>query len=575
MSYFTLEKKTNFHLIFLLILSLNYLIPFFLIGQLVVNPHDILDHEVVYNHIIGKIYKGDFESINLFLAGEIEWYFLRRIFQPLTLLYAIFNSEFAFWVNDIIIKLTSYMLFFKLSRKLNCSLFYSSLIACFYASISIPIHWDLGMACFPYLIYLLLKNKDLRTKHLFIITFIGLGTDLVRYISIIPTLYIISLILWPKNLKYNYKIFFKISLIFIFFIFLSNSNLVYSQFFTDEPFHRIERFNETVSLNINFLKLITGFFSFPLISGAPYFFHELPINFAFFSIILISLFSRKKILYQFLFFIFLIYFSNFLSNLEFVNSIKNNSEGFLRSFNFGVIFLFIVPILKTLLFVQIPRSILIKKKYFIYPLIIIVLLAIQIKISVIPITKNYVSFNNLSIEQKNLLRKYFHEQKYIPLLKEVIKLNKNKNNTLNQNFKSKYTFKGYYDYENYKYIKSLINDSKTISIGLDPMVAVMNNIGVIDGYHNLYPLSYKNKFRKIIEKQLEHYEDTKKYYDLWGNRLYTFVSDPEIIKIDFQQAKNLGANYVISKYPISNEILLPICKKCNESNELFLYKIRD
>ena len=181
----------------------------------------------------------------------------------------------------------------------------------------------------------------------------------------------------------------------------------------------------------------------------------------------------------------------------------------------------------------------------------------------------------MSIEQKNLLRKYFHEQKYIPLLKEVIKLNKNKNNTLNQNFKSKYTFKGYYDYENYKYIKSLINDSKTISIGLDPMVAVMNNIGVIDGYHNLYPLSYKNKFRKIIEKQLEHYEDTKKYYDLWGNRLYTFVSDPEIIKIDFQQAKNLGANYVISKYPISNEILISVCEKCNKSNELFLYKIQD
>ena len=57
MSYFTSEKKVNFHLIFLFILSLNYLIPFFLIGQLVVTPHDILDHEVVYNHIIGKIYK--------------------------------------------------------------------------------------------------------------------------------------------------------------------------------------------------------------------------------------------------------------------------------------------------------------------------------------------------------------------------------------------------------------------------------------------------------------------------------------------------------------------------------------
>ena len=62
--------------------------------------------EIVYNHIIGKIYRGDVESINLFLAGEIEWYYLQRILQPLTLLYALFKTEIAFWLTDIIIKLT-------------------------------------------------------------------------------------------------------------------------------------------------------------------------------------------------------------------------------------------------------------------------------------------------------------------------------------------------------------------------------------------------------------------------------------------------------------------------------------
>jgi len=42
-----------------------------------------------------------------------------------------------------------------------------------------------------------------------------------------------------------------------------------------------------------------------------------------------------------------------------------------------------------------------------------------------------------------------------------------------------------------------------LSVGLDPMVAAMNNIYTIDGYHAIYPLSYKKKFRKIIKKQLE------------------------------------------------------------------------
>ena len=66
-----------------------------------------------------------------------------------------------------------------------------------------------------------------------------------------------------------------------------------------------------------------------------------------------------------------------------------------------------------------------------------------------------------------------------------------------------YTFEGYYDYENYKFIKSLVNNSKTISIGLDPMVAVVNNIKVIDGYHNLYPLDYKIQFRNYYRIKIK------------------------------------------------------------------------
>ena len=36
---------------------------------------------------------------------------------------------------------------------------------------------------------------------------------------------------------------------------------------------------------------------------------------------------------------------------------------------------------------------------------------------------------------------------------------------------------------------------------------------------------------------------------------------------------NFLKEYVISKYSISNQILLSICEKCNDSPELFLYKI--
>jgi len=213
-------------------------------------------------------------------------------------------------------------------------------------------------------------------------------------------------------------------------------------------------------------------------------------------------------------------------------------------------------------------------KYLIYPIVLVTLITAQIRISAVPLGKDFISFNTLSVVQKNQLRKSFHEQKYKLLIKDMIKFKENQIKSSNQSSKSLYTFKGYYDYENYKYIKSLIGDSRTLSIGLDPMVAVVNDIKVIDGYHNIYPLSYKLKFRKVIEKQLDNYPDTKKQYDFVGSRVYAYVEDSkDIIRIDFRQARLLGAEYVISKFSISNSMLQSICEKCNNSSELFLYKI--
>ena len=150
---------------------------------------------MVVSHIIGRILSGDFESVNLFLNGEIKWYFLKKILQPLMFLYAFFETEFAYWLTDILVKLIYYICFFKLAKKLNCSLFNSALIACLIvASVS---HYftaqGIGMATFPYLIYLMIKNKNLNLKHYCLIVFIGLNFDLVFHMFILPILFLISL----------------------------------------------------------------------------------------------------------------------------------------------------------------------------------------------------------------------------------------------------------------------------------------------------------------------------------------------------------------------------------------------
>ena len=55
----------------------------------------------------------------------------------------------------------------------------------------------------------------------------------------------------------------------------------------------------------------------------------------------------------------------------------------------------------------------------------------------------------------------------------------------------------------YLEIKKIVKDNRVLSVSLDPMVAVMNDINVIDGYHTLYPLKYKKEFRKIIQEELK------------------------------------------------------------------------
>tara|TARA_Y100000590_G_C15516662_1_gene937619 strand:- start:149 stop:1033 length:885 start_codon:yes stop_codon:yes gene_type:complete len=189
-----------------------------------------------------------------------------------------------------------------------------------------------------------------------------------------------------------------------------------------------------------------------------------------------------------------------------------------------------------------------------------------------------------------VIGEYFIKKKMQPSEFEKIKINVVNNNYLsaikiifdkknftNNDIKFKKmtdkTFENYFRYKDYLYIKNFVNKSRVMSVGLDPMIAVMHDISVIDGYHAIYPMSYKIKFRKIIEKELENNLELKNYYDNWGNRLYAYYNDKNNIRLDFKYAKMLGADFIISRFPIKSDELKIICHECNNSKQMFLYKI--
>ena len=121
------------------------------------------------------------------------------------------------------------------------------------------------------------------------------------------------------------------------------------------------------------------------------------------------------------------------------------------------------------------------------------------------------------------------------------------------------TFEDYYKPEDYQLIKSAVGEADTISVGLDPMAAVLAHISALDGYYTAYPLSYKSRFRPVIAAQLK-ISGQQTYFDEWGSRIYTFSYNPDrgydsplqALSLDYCAAYSLGARYVISRPEITD-----------------------
>lgn len=59
-----------------------------------------------------------------------------------------------------------------------------------------------------------------------------------------------------------------------------------------------------------------------------------------------------------------------------------------------------------------------------------------------------------------------------------------------------------------------------VSLGIYPSVALYHGYTCADGYSNNYDLEYKHRFRRVMARELEENEETRRYFDEWGNRLY-------------------------------------------------------
>ena len=526
-------SQKKYHLLFLLIISINYIFPLLIFGNLTTFYHDNLDSIVVYNHIIGKIYREglNFNLADVFLSGELKYYYLRHIFKPFIFLYAILSTELAYWITDILFKTVSYFSFFILAKKITKNNFISFLGATLFTCFNTFTTLGFGLAVLPYIIYLLTFKSFLTAKHYFLLIFFGLNTDLIADFFFVPIAFLIILIIDKKI--FEKKFFYIIKVLSIFFVcaIISSSNIVYLQLF-GETMHREEFLRNSLPILDNLYQEMTAAFKLPTDLDWT-FFRIIPYTIVIIPITVLGFFSKNRIVIKILALMILIHLASFLLNTQLLTDLKNDSSGFIKTFNLSWVSYYL-PIIHALLFVYLISE----SRFFTFKIIV------------------SLSFLSILLFQLN--------SSFVPLIKaKFFKEN---------NYRNLYTFKDYYLYNEYREIKKIVKDKRVLSINLDPLVGVMNEIKVVDGYHSLYPLSYKKKFRKVIARELEANEFLRTYYDDWGSRIYGFASNPDDILINFQEAKKIGADYVLSKYKIDSDDLLLVCKNC--SIHLFLYEIK-
>ncbi len=166
--------------------------------------------------------------------------------------------------------------------------------------------------------------------------------------------------------------------------------------------------------------------------------------------------------------------------------------------------------------------------------------------------------------------------------------------TINEDY---ITYNQYMDTKLFDQIKQHIgkdeSEYKVVSVAMYPAIASMNGFYTLDGYFQMYELSYKHEFREIIAAELEKDEGLKRYYDKWGNKCFIFSAELgknyffskdsgktlKSLEINTQKLKEMGGEYVLSALEIQNhnEIGLQfegVFTTPQSFFEIYLYKVK-
>jgi len=533
-------------------------LPFLILGESsYVMIHDNLDSELVYlqmlkmsNNLIGSSETGIVDNIFNGLHRD----FFHSEFSFIRILFYFLPAFWAYVINSIIIRLVGFVGVFLLARDYFKS---SNQWGTFFISIAfacLPLHSLYGLCVMgqPLLLWSFL-NLNAPKKLWISLGFICAFAFYSHFIMIGPfaliTLFLFGLYnkLIAKKAVHNYYWvgLFLLSALFI----LANFGLFKNFLIAHEPYQKDEW-----KFFIPDFKQSIAYFGKVFTKGTMHteHGHVLPIIalLIYVAIRRVPIFKSAMLIMTSIIAIvaFFVFYRTITVPLE-------DYIHIITAFNFSR-FIFLIPFLYTLLLLVINKE---KKLSSSFVLILVILYT------------GSVAFKNTELKigaAKVILPAKFTE-KYL-------------------SYESFYATQLYDDI--YQYINKPKNSYRVVSLGVQPCIAQYNGFHTLDSYQNLYPLTYKNEFREVIEGELEKDYDFKKFWDNNGTNMCYVVSAELMDHCFFNCTKNnqitvnnlsinvnklraMNAQYLFSAVPILNAEDLGMQKEKVFENDIAGWRI--
>jgi len=555
--------KTLHHPLFIGAVFLKYAIAYALLGDFYAGLHDNLDSEIVYNVVKGQYFARGFDPqvFDVFLGGQMKWYYFDRLFSPLTLIYAVLEPRLAYLATELLGLLLAYGSMLVLLGQIAGRQKYNRFLAVVYALGLSYSGYGFGLYIAPFVLAFLLRAPVRPLRGYGAMFLLGTLTSLVLHGMFFP--FAALAFLWIFRLKTTIRHFILTVGSFGLGSVVASSTIIFAML-QKVVYHRADWPLEDRPFDMSALSLQTLNDVFTL--GPWYHAMQVPALMALFILLAGAFSNRRDTRRATALVVVFIAVASLLGSLgpyytPYLPSIAGSIQYVRLGFFSG---LFLLVLAGTLLARPAPRF---SRGLGLAGLSLYLVLAL---------------LQGAGVSLDNLKSAYSRagQQRVVAAVKahgigaafsgewlgeEAIGWSafKNTRGTFGANFQD----------ETYACFADYITKGRALTFGYDPMVAAYHGIPVLDGYHNLYPRAYKHAFLKVIEDQLPLSENGPDYYNTWGNRVYSFVDSPEDIRINYAAALALGGRYVISRFAVESPELLEIAPECGAESGFRLYEI--